>query len=134
MSSFRTKQPLPEFGRDFALYFALCTLLHSAACVLSDLFDRKLDCQGIQIIFALHIGKLRFCLVGTKFTMYLFSLANRHHYFRENKDKAHCIGCRFDSGCNHLPSCRDKHLDRDSCLLTRPFSACISVSFRRREN
>ena len=47
MSSFRTKLTLLEFGRNLALYLFLSTLLHCAACILSDLFDRELDCQGI---------------------------------------------------------------------------------------
>ena len=48
MTGFRTQQPLAEYALELVMCALLCTLLHSAACVLSDIFDHDLDRKGIQ--------------------------------------------------------------------------------------
>ncbi|KAG6812447.1 hypothetical protein H0H92_002815 [Tricholoma furcatifolium] len=45
MASYRNARPPWTFFVDFVLYAFLSTLVHSAACVLNDICDRKLDAQ-----------------------------------------------------------------------------------------
>ncbi|KAG6884342.1 hypothetical protein C0993_011976 [Termitomyces sp. T159_Od127] len=47
MGSYRKSRPLTAFVFDFCSYIFASTLMHSAACVLNDILDRKLDAQGI---------------------------------------------------------------------------------------
>ena len=49
MTGFRTQQPLAEYALELIMCALLCTLLHSAACVLSDIFDHDLDRKGIRL-------------------------------------------------------------------------------------
>lgn len=51
MAGYRTQQGITEYGWELVLCAALCTLLHSAACILSDVFDRDFDRQGICVSF-----------------------------------------------------------------------------------
>ncbi|KAF8077624.1 UbiA prenyltransferase family [Lyophyllum atratum] len=45
MASYRTSKPIADYAYDLAIYLFATTLVHSAACVWSDICDREIDSQ-----------------------------------------------------------------------------------------